>query len=210
MVTLYDFELSAACYSVRLLLGFLAETFETVPVDIYPGEDDRADWFRALSPEGVLPVLVDGEHTVVGSRAALLHLAATRPAAAAWHPVAAATAIDDWIAVADRAAASAGVARWAVATGAAADLEVARRAAHAILRAVDEHLWFGERAGHDWLVAGTSPSLADIALFPDLALSEEGGVSRQDYPAIRRWIDRFRRLPGFVVMSGVFAPGKQP
>jgi len=29
-------------------------------------------------------------------------------------------------------------------------------------------------------------------------------VSRQDYPAIRRWLDRVRRIPGFVVMSGVF------
>jgi glutathione S-transferase len=35
-------------------------------------------------------------------------------------------------------------------------------------------------------------------------LSEEGGIPRQDYPAIRRWCDRVKRLPGFIVMSGVF------
>jgi glutathione S-transferase len=35
-------------------------------------------------------------------------------------------------------------------------------------------------------------------------LSEEGGVFRQDYPAIRRWCDRFKRTPGFIVMSGIF------
>ncbi|MGO4835058.1 glutathione S-transferase, partial [Rhizobiaceae sp. 2RAB30] len=48
---------------------------------------------------------------------------------------------------------------------------------------------------------------ADIACFPYIALSEEGGVSRQDYPAIRRWMDRVKRVPGFSVMSGVFPAG---
>jgi glutathione S-transferase len=38
-------------------------------------------------------------------------------------------------------------------------------------------------------------------------LSEEGGVSRQDYPAIRRWTDRVKRIPGFTVMPGVFPAG---
>ena len=40
-------------------------------------------------------------------------------------------------------------------------------------------------------------------------VSEEGGISRQDYPAIRRWTDRVKRIPGFVVMSGVFPAGPQ-
>jgi glutathione S-transferase len=39
-------------------------------------------------------------------------------------------------------------------------------------------------------------------------LSEEGGISRQDYPAIRRWTDRVRRIPGFMVMSGIFPAGR--
>jgi glutathione S-transferase len=35
-------------------------------------------------------------------------------------------------------------------------------------------------------------------------LSEEGNVSRQDYPAIRRWCDRVKRISGFVGMPGIF------
>jgi hypothetical protein len=56
----------------------------------------------------------------------------------------------------------------------------------------------------DWLATADHPTTADIACFPYTALSEEGGISRQDYPAIRRWLDRVRRIEGFTVMSGVF------
>ena len=40
-----------------------------------------------------------------------------------------------------------------------------------------------------------------------IILSEEGGIPRQDYPAIRRWCDRVKRIKGFIVMSGVFPAG---
>ena len=55
---------------------------------------------------------------------------------------------------------------------------------------------------------GDAPTVADVALFPEVALSEEGGVSRADYPAVRRWTDRVKRLDRYVAMSGVFPAGK--
>lgn len=51
----------------------------------------------------------------------------------------------------------------------------------------------------------TLPTVADIACFPYVMLSDEAGISLIDYPAIRRWTDRIKRLPGFTVMSGIFA-----
>ena len=69
---------------------------------------------------------------------------------------------------------------------------------------LDEHLWFQERQGCEWLCAGDHPTVADIAVFPDVVLSEEGGVSRLEYPAIRRWCDRVKTIPRFGVMPGVF------
>jgi len=51
------------------------------------------------------------------------------------------------------------------------------------------------------------PTVADIAIFPDVILSEEGGISRLDYPAIRRWTDRVKRIPRFTVMPGIFPAG---
>jgi glutathione S-transferase len=62
------------------------------------------------------------------------------------------------------------------------DLEKVQQGAHRIFRLMDEHLWFGEREGRDWLCSPAHPTTADIACFPYVMLSEEGGISRQDYP----------------------------
>jgi glutathione S-transferase len=35
-------------------------------------------------------------------------------------------------------------------------------------------------------------------------LCEEGGISRLPYPAVRRWTDRVKRIPGFTIMAGIF------
>jgi glutathione S-transferase len=79
--------------------------------------------------------------------------------------------------------------------------------AHGLFRILDEHLWFREQQSNAWICFATHPAIADIACFPYILLSEEGGISRQDYPAIRRWSDRVKRLPGFVVMPGIFQAG---
>jgi glutathione S-transferase len=84
------------------------------------------------------------------------------------------------------------------------DVDTARAGAHRLFRILDEHLWFAEQSGQDWICPGDNPTIADIACFPYVILSEEGGISRQDYPAIRRWCDRVKRLPWFFLMSGVF------
>ena len=88
------------------------------------------------------------------------------------------------------------------------DIEAARAGAHRLFRIMDEHLWFGEQQGRDWLCAAAQPTIADIACFPYVMLSEQGGISRQDYPAIRRWCDRVKRIEGFVVMPGIFPAGR--
>jgi glutathione S-transferase len=87
------------------------------------------------------------------------------------------------------------------------DLDVVQAGAHRLFRVLDEHLWFREREGLDWVCSAAHPTIADIAIFPDVALSEEGGVSRLDYPALRRWTDRVKGLPGFMVMPGIFPLG---
>ena len=203
-VILYDFEPSPACYAARLLLAMLGVGYEIVPVDVEPGREHLSPWFLAISGDGTLPVLeVDGVRAI-GRDAVLRELARRYDPTGTW------AASDDtrqWLDFAAALAASSGVARWSIATGEAADVPQLQLAAHRLLRRLDAHLWFGEREHRDWLVAGTEPSIADIAVFTEAILSEEGGVSRQDYPALRRWTDRVRRIPGFVVMSGVFPAG---
>lgn len=208
MITLYDFELSAECYALRLMLAMTGLEYEIRPVDIFPGREQDLSWFRALSPEGTLPVLIDDERVLTEVPAALLHLVLRAGVTAQWAPEAARAEIDQWFEFAKRFGDAALGARWTVTTGEGESLAQQQQAAHQMLRDLDRHLWFGEKEGADWLVAGGSPSLAELALFPAVALCEEGGISRQDYPAVRRWLDRVRRLPGFVVMSGVFPAGR--
>lgn len=208
MLVLYDFELSADCYRLRLMLQLLGVAFDTVPIDIWPGSENREEWFLALNPLGEVPVLVDGPLVIADAHAALVYLARCQDAAGAWLPVQQPpllAAVETWLGFARRLGASAGLARAALDFGAAADLVGAQDEAHRLLRHLDRHLWFAERTGSGWLVAAAHPTIADVAVFPDVALCEEGGVSRQDYPAVRRWLDRVKRLPGFVVMSGIFS-----
>lgn len=206
MITLYDFELSGNCYKVRLMLGFLGLAHEIVPVDFYPGADHRSDWFREINPLGELPVLTDDGQVICDSHAILVWLVSRYDAGGHWYPSdpARQAAIIRWFDIAGRLTATSSLARLITAMFYEGDLARARAGAHRILRMMDEHLWFAEAEGQHWLVPGDRPTLADIACFPYVALSEEGGISRQDYPAVRRWLDRVRRIEGFQVMSGIF------
>jgi len=206
MITLYDYETAADCYKVRLLLGILGLPFELVPVDIYPGDDHRRPAFLDISPLAELPVLTDGGVTLTDAQAILVWLASRYDGDEKWLPreAAALSSVQHWLGMAARLAATAGAARMALAKTAALDVAPLQAEAHRLLRVIDEHFWFAERDGGDWLVPLSHPTIADLACFPDLALCEEAGISRIDYPAIRRWLDRVKRIPGFSIMSGVF------
>ena len=52
-------------------------------------------------------------------------------------------------------------------------------------------------------VSGRHPGVADILLFPIVALSQDLEVPLDLYPAIRNFIRQFKALPGFMTMPGV-------
>ncbi|MBH0238750.1 glutathione S-transferase family protein [Methylobrevis albus] len=205
-LTLYDFELSADCYKARLMLALLGLAHVSVPIDVYPGREHEANAYRRISAAGRVPALADGDRVVDEPTAILRHLAETRDPSGRWYPrdPLRRAETDRWLAVAESLGASAGAARLHENFFVPADAAALRAAAHREFRRLDEHLWFAERAGDDWLVPGADATIADVACLPDVLLSEEGGIGRIDYPAVRRWTDRVRRLPGFVPMSGVF------
>ncbi|WP_334174927.1 glutathione S-transferase [Pseudoxanthobacter sp.] len=210
MLTLHDFALSADCYKVRLLLSVLGVAHDPVPVDCFPGGENRSPAFRRLNPLGEVPVIEDEGFVLYEATAILVYLAGRYDAGGGWYPRAEPQALGEigqWLAFSARLAATAGVARLAEGFLIAADVAACRAGAHGLLQVLDEHLWFRERAGGAWLCARPAPTLADIACFPDVMLSEEGGIARQDYPSVRRWTDRVKRIPGFTVMPGVFPAG---
>ncbi|GLQ55788.1 glutathione S-transferase family protein [Devosia nitrariae] len=207
MITLYDFELSGNCYKLRLMMSILGVRYDIVPVDFYPGREHKSDWFLKLNPFGELPVLVDDGLVLRDSQAILVYLARKYDTTGKWFPVddpALTAEIEIWHDFANRITGTASAARLTITMNYDFDLEKAQSGAHQLFRTMDEHLWFAEREGREWLCKADHPTTADIACFPYTALSEEGGISRQDYPAIRRWLDRVRRIEGFTAMSGVF------
>lgn len=200
---LHDAHHLAPCYAVRLLAGLIGIDLVLQAMDVYPGHDADTPAFRTLNPAGTLPVLVDGDAVLTDWQEILAHLALAH--AQQWYPAGSPSLIG-WLGLARDLAASAGAARMIDTFGAPGDAAAARAAAEPLLDEVERRLWFAERAGDNWALPGPAPTIADIALFVMIAPAEDGGLSLRDRPAIRRWIDRVRFLPGFVAMSGVFPP----
>lgn len=179
-------------------------------VEYYPRGEHRTEWFLELNPRGELPVLVEDETVVEDAQAVLLYLARHHDGKGSWYPQHDAVLIGQistWLAFADALTQTASAAR--LHDGLLQhhiDAASARSGAHELLRVLDEHLWFAEHVGQQWLCPGTHPTIADVACFPDVMLAEEGRISLRAYPAIRRWTDRIKQIPGFITMPGIFPP----
>ena len=197
MITLYSAPLSGNAHKVRLLLSLLGLEFGETSINLQAGEN-RADSFLALNPRGQVPTLVDGEATIWDSQAILAYLA--RRYGEDWLPVepVALAEVMQWLAVAENELLF-GLARARAAKvfGRDFDLAACQDYGRAGLELLEQRL-----AGHPWLAAGR-PTIADVACMPYVALSYMGGVSLDDFPAVRAWVERVRDLPGFVAMEGM-------
>jgi len=204
---LYDFELSGNCYKVRLLLNILGLTYDRIVVDFYPGREHKSDAFLDLNPLGQIPVLEDNGLVLRDAQAILAYLSAKYDPTGLWFPQSDPAMMGQvmmWLAFASEISASSGSARLGDGYFYPVDLEKAQADAHRLFRILDEHLWFSENEHAGWIGSGSHPTIADLACFPYVILSEEGGISRLPYPAIRRWTDRVKLIPGFSLMAGVF------
>jgi maleylacetoacetate isomerase len=74
---LYDYWRSSASYRLRIALNMLAETFQTVPVDIV-AKEHRSNEHLARNPQGLLPVLEIDGHMFSQSLAIIEYLDETR------------------------------------------------------------------------------------------------------------------------------------
>ena len=207
MITLYDYQPSGNCYKVRLLLHLLDVPYESILIDFHPVRQHKSAAFLKINPLGQIPVLDDAGFVLRDAQAILVYLAAKYDRARTWYPNEADRMgrIHMWLALADEITGTASAARLHDSFFYDFEVEKCRAGAHRLFRILDEHLWFAEQEGQDWIATKAHPTIADIACFPYVMLSDEGGISREDYPAIRRWTDRVRRIPGFVTMPGIFA-----
>lgn len=190
---LHDFYLSGNCYKVRLFLGLIGQKAELLTVDLPRGAQKRPE-FLALNPRGQVPVLVDEGQPLVDSQAILVYLA-RRYAEAHWSPQDAQSQgqIAGWLSLTANEIHN-GVARARIGLkfGRPVDLDDAQARGRQVLELVDAHL-----ADRAWLV-GDQPSIADVAVYPYLALAPEGGLDLAPYHNLDAWFARIRALPGYL------------
>ncbi len=205
MIRLYDYILSADCYKVRLFCALLGVSYTPVKVNVHPGREHLSAEFARINPRQSIPVLEDGEHRICDTNAILLHLARRHDPSGRWLPKDDVTFdhVMEWLGFAAKELDLLQTLRMRSITAAGEPLPEELATAHAHLTIIEDHLAEGELTGRPWL-AGRTPTIADIAVFPPTALAADGGVALDRYPALWRWLDRVKRLDGFVVMPGVF------
>ena len=192
---LYDLEVSGNCYKVRLLLALLQVDYELMPIDFMGGEH-LSNKFAAMNPFCEVPVLVDGDFILRDSQAILVYLA-QKYGGESWLPTKPEelALVMQWLSTAaNDIARGPNDARLHDKFGIDLDLQLARAKSHRVIKIIDDQL-----TNNEWLELGR-PTIADIACFPYLALSHEGGVKLDDYAAVRQWISRIKALAGFISM----------
>jgi glutathione S-transferase len=197
---LYDLELSGNCYKVRLLAAILGVPLDIQPVDFMAGEH-KSPAFLARNPFGEIPVLDDDGVVLRDSQAIVVYLA-RKFGGEAWLPSDAKelAQVMQWVSTAaNDVARGPNDARLHDLFGYKLDIERARAQATRVLGVLEAHL-----ANRLWLELGR-PTVADIAVYPYVALAEQGGIGLAPYPAVRAWMARMQKLPGYVPMPGQFA-----
>jgi len=194
-IKLYNFPRSGHAHRVELMLSLLGLSFELIFVDLAKGEHKQAD-FLALNSFGQVPVIDDQGVVLADSNAILVYLA-QKYGQGRWlpsDPVGAAR-VQRWLSVAAGPIAfGPAVARLITVFGAQRNAEEAIDRSHALLKVVEQELTAGP------YLAGSEPTIADIAGYSYIAHAPEGNVSLADYPQVRAWLARIEALPGFVGM----------
>ncbi len=203
-LVLYNYELDESCYKVRLALSMLGLEWQSVAVDVFPGKEQLTPPYLAMNPSGRLPILRDGDLVLHGTEAILAHLARTYDVSGKWLPsdVEGFASVMQWLNFSARDLDATIAARQHALFDTRGDEVALRAASRRAIRIMDDHMTARGVARMDWFTAPHA-TIADIALFPAFALSRDFGIDHDEYPALRRWVRRFRALPGFRTMPGI-------
>jgi glutathione S-transferase len=195
MIRLYDHPASCNCYKVRLLAAQLGIEYDRVPVDIFAGET-LTDEFAQVNPARTTPVLETADGRWLPESAAILLYLATGTPLCPPDPFELAQVVR-WLVYeqTDVIPAIAGL-RFRLLTGrlAPGDPDAVRRAelAEEVLALLD-----GELRDREFLV-GDRYTIADIAVYGYTHRAHEAGISLEPYGAVRAWLARVERQPGYI------------
>jgi glutathione S-transferase len=195
-IRLLRFRLSGHSHRVELFLSLLRLPYVLVDVALASGEHKRPE-FLALNPFGQVPVIQDGAVTVADSNAILVYLA-SKYDSGTWLPrdPAGAAAVQRWLSVAAgqlvQGPAKARMAKVFKLPGSNDEATTLSHRLFAVMEGVLKDAPY---------LTGPSPTIADIAMYTYTAHAPEGDLSLDDYPSVRRWLQRIEALPGFVSMA---------
>ena len=199
MLKLYQFAVSGNAHKVRMLLSFLGLDYEGIAVDGLNKQHKSAE-FLAMNPFGQVPVLVDGDFSLRDSNAILVYLA-RQYGGADWLPnePKALAQVMTWLATSANELAW-GPSRLRVHYKFGREINVTEsEQITANLLAILE----AQLTTNDWLVLDHI-TIADLAIYPYIALAPEGKVDLSPYPAILAWLRRIQALPNYVGMIGMW------
>ncbi len=196
-IKLYRSAISGHAHRVELFLSLLGLPFELVEIDL-AAKAHKTPAFLAMNAFGQVPVIQDGDVTLADSNAILVYLASRYARNAdQWLPrePLAAAAVQRWLSVAAGPLAFGPAAARVIQLFKRPDSpDAAIARAHALFAVMEQQL---EQSA---FLAGSTPTLADIANYSYAAHAPEGHVSLAAYPKLRAWLARIEDLPRFVPM----------
>jgi len=197
MIKLYDHPLSGNCYKVRLLLSHLGIEYNRVNVDIFKGEH-KTDLFTEINPNQKIPVLDDDGFIMWESNAILLYLAKKYSPNAyisddpqkyglitQWL-IFGKTSVDPNLAISRYYLKFLQEGQYKI-----EDLKKLEKQGENILYIIEKQLYQNQFLAGDY-------SIADMACYPYVKLSPEGGISLSKYSNINSWISRIEDQKGYI------------
>ena len=198
MIELYEFDISGNCHKVRLLLSLLNIPYKSIEINRL-GREQKSVEFLKKNSFGQVPVLKDGDLIIRDSQAILVYLARAY-GADEWFPVdAAKTAeITQWLSTAANEIAHGPAAlRAHYLTGRAINVQEAEQITRNVLDILNTRL-----RDHNWLATETI-TIADIAIYPYIALAHQGKIDLTSFTYVENWVERIQTQKGFVTMPGI-------
>ncbi len=185
---------SGNSYKLRILLSLLKVPHEAVIIDLKNKQHKSAEFLK-INPRGEVPAIEDGGKVIWDSAACLVYIA-RKHGGEQWFPNDAAgmAEVMQWVALAATEIqcglqyARRGViqGRWTLGT-----LEDGQTFGRVAMDVMEAHL-----KNNDWLALGR-PTIAEPACFPYIETAPEAKVALEDYPAIVKWMERCKKLPGW-------------
>ena len=190
---LYMTESSGNAYKPRLLLEMLEVPYEKVILDTKTKEHKQPA-FLAVNPRGQVPALEDDGRVFWDSTACLVYIA-RKHGGDRWLPTdpAGLAEVMQWLALSNN------------------ELHYGLQWARGVNNKIKEgniqeyqghgntglKVLEGRLKDNEWLALGR-PTIADLACYPYVKVSPEGGFKLEEYPAVQAWVKRVEALPGWV------------